>query len=448
MGRLFGTDGIRGIVNQEPITAETGLKLGRAVVRFCGDEGITPTIVIGRDTRASGKMLERAVISGILSEGGNTYQVGVIPTPGVAYLTRELGGGMGIVISASHNPQEYNGFKLFSNGGLKFSEDEESIIEGRILAESDLRPRSVHPGSSKIRDDATDMYISFLMKATPEPFDLPGIKVVLDCANGATYRAAPILFERLGIHAEALFHNPNGTNINLDCGSQHTQSLSRRVVETGANLGLAFDGDGDRFIAVDEKGRTLTGDQLLMIYAKMLKDNRALKNNLVVSTVMSNMGLRAALKAFEIEYVSTRVGDRYVVEEMRQRGSSLGGEDSGHIIFLDHHTTGDGILAALQIINAMRIYGKPLSELSTLMTVFPQSLINVTVKSKPNIADVPEIVKIIEQVEQNLGEAGRVLVRYSGTEPVCRVMVEGKNKRQIDDYAQQIADVINKALNV
>ncbi len=447
MGRLFGTDGIRGIANQEPITAEMGLKLGQAIVRFCGDKGVTPTIVIGRDTRASGMMLEHAIISGILSEGGNACQVGVIPTPGVAYLTRELGGGIGIVISASHNPQEYNGFKLFSNKGLKFSEDEESVIEDWMLTELDLRPRDVYPGSSTIRDDATDLYISFLMKAVPESFDPQGIKVVFDCANGATYRAAPILFKRLGIHTEALFHNPNGTNINRNCGSQHTQSLSQRVVATGANVGLAFDGDGDRFIAVDEKGRTLTGDQLLMIYAKMLKDNGALKNNLVVSTVMSNMGLLVALKASKIEYISTRVGDRYVVEEMRQRGGSLGGEDSGHIIFLDYHSTGDGILAALQIINAMRIYEKPLSELSTLMTVFPQILINVAVKSKPNIADVPEIVKIIEQVEQKLGEAGRVLVRYSGTEPVCRVMVEGKGKKEIKAYAQQIADVINKALN-
>lgn len=424
-----------------------GLKLGRAVVRFCRHKGVNPTIVIGRDTRASGEMLEYAVTSGILSEGGNTCQVGVIPTPAVAYLTRELGGGMGIVISASHNPQEYNGFKLFSNEGSKFSEDEESIIEGRMLTEPNFPPRNVRLGRLEIRDDATDMYISFLLKAIPQSFDPKGIKVVLDCANGATYRAAPVLFERLGIQTEVLFQNPNGININLDCGSQYTQFLSQRVVETGANVGLAFDGDGDRFIAVDEKGRTLTGDQLLMIYAKMLKDNKALKNNLVVSSVMSNMGLRVALKAFEIDYIPTPVGDRYVVEEMRQRGSSLGGEDSGHIIFLDYHCTGDGILAALQIINTMGIYGKPLSELSTLMTVFPQILINVSVKSKPNIAEVPEIVKIIAQVEHKLGEAGRVLVRYSGTEPVCRVMVEGKDKREIEDYAQQIADVINKELS-
>lgn len=446
MGRLFGTDGIRGIANQEPITPEMGLKLGRAVIRFCQDKGISPSVVIGRDTRISGEMLEHAVVSGVLSAGGEAYQVGVVPTPGVAYLTRELGGGMGIVLSASHNPHEYNGVKLFSHEGFKFSEDEEALIEDLILEETALQPDKIRPGRSELRHEAVDTYVSFLMGVIPDINDLKAIKVVLDCANGATYRAAPIIFKGLGFQMEPLFCEPNGMNINLDCGSQHTKSLSQRVVETGADVGLAFDGDGDRFIAVDEKGRTLTGDQLLMIYAKMLKEKHALKNDLVVSTVMSNMGLRTALKKSGIGYIPTSVGDRYVMEAMRTQGSCLGGEDSGHIIFFDHHTTGDGILAALQLINAMLFYKKPVSELSTFMTVFPQTLINVTVQVKPDITEIPEIVRVVEMVEQRLGDEGRVLVRYSGTEPVCRVMVEGRQEQEIKDYASQIADVIRREL--
>ncbi|MBW2610307.1 MAG: phosphoglucosamine mutase [Deltaproteobacteria bacterium] len=445
MGRLFGTDGIRGIANQDPITKKMGHKLGHAVVRFCQQRGISTSIVIGRDTRASGEMLEHAVVSGVISAGGNACQVGVLPTPGVAYLTRELAGGAGIVLSASHNPQEYNGFKLFSREGFKLSDEEESEIEDLIL-EQKISPTGER-GRAEVHDDAGGKYISFLLKTVPEKFQPQDIKVVMDCANGATFRVAPVLFQSLGFNAEALFANPDGRNINKDCGSQHTEALSRRVLEAKADAGLAFDGDGDRVIAVDEKGRALAGDQILMICAKMLREKGRLKNNIVVSTVMSNIGLRSALKGIGIEHVSTRVGDRYVMEEMRTRKSSLGGEESGHIIFSDHHTTGDGLLAALQLLYATKISGQTLSELSSLMTVYPQTLTNVPVGNKPDISEVPALVKIIRDTEQELGDEGRVLVRYSGTEPVCRVMVEGKRREEIEAYARDIADVITRQLN-
>jgi phosphoglucosamine mutase len=390
-------------------------------------------------------MLEHSVVSGIISAGGNACQVGVLPTPGVAYLTRELEGGAGIVLSASHNPQEYNGFKLFSHEGFKLSEYEESEIEDLILEKN--KSTNVEQGQAESHDDAGEKYISFLLKTVPEKFQPQGIKIVMDCANGATSRVAPVLFKKLAFNSETMFAEPDGMNINKDCGSQYTEALSRRVIETRADAGLAFDGDGDRIIAVDEKGRALTGDQLLMIYAKMLSEKGMLKNNIVVSTVMSNIGLRTALKQLGIEHVSARVGDRYVMEEMRNRQSSLGGEDSGHIIFLDHHTTGDGILAALQLLFAIKRSGQPLSELSSLMTVYPQTLINVPVAKKPDISEVPALVKIIKDTEQELGVEGRVLVRYSGTEPVCRVMVEGKRQEEIEAYARNIADVITRQLN-
>ena len=445
MGKLFGTDGIRGIANREPITPEMGLKLGRAMIRFCELKGESPSIVIGRDTRASGEMLEYSIVSGILSAGGNAYRVEVLPTPGVAYMTRELCGGAGIVVSASHNPHEYNGFKIFSHDGFKLSDDEESMIEELILSEPDLNPHR-DTGRVEISDQARIQYVSFLKETYPEGLTLREMKIVLDCANGATFQVAPALFESLGVGVLALFVEPNGKNINQNCGSQHTGALRRKVLETGADAGLAFDGDGDRLIVVDEKGKVLTGDQILVICAKMLKARRELENNLVVSTVMSNIGFRLALKDLGIEQVSTHVGDRYVMEEMRARKASLGGEESGHIIFSGHHTTGDGILSALQVLSAIKMFQQPLSELSTLMSVFPQVLINVPVKTKPDISSLPELVRVIKGVEQELGERGRVLVRYSGTEPVCRVMVEGEKQEEIDNYARNIADLIRQQL--
>jgi phosphoglucosamine mutase len=443
--KLFGTDGIRGIVNRDPITPEQGQNLGRALVFFCKEKGIEPICVIGRDTRASGEMLEDAVVSGARSVGGIVYSLGEIPTPGVALLARELGGGVGIVISASHNPHEYNGFKVFSRKGLKLSLAEEAEVEALIHAAPGARPKETR-GSLKILEDAPERYISFLEKTFPEDLALGDMKIVLDCANGATYQIAPALFERLGNKTTTLFSSPNGENINKNCGSLHTECLRQTVIKKGADVGLAFDGDGDRLVAIDEKGEPLTGDQLLTICAKMLKEKEELKHNLVVSTVMSNMGFSIALRDLGIEQVSTKVGDRYVMEEMRARQASLGGEDSGHLIFSDHHTTGDGLLSALQILRAMKTFNKPLSELATLMKVFPQTLINVPVRTKPDISKVPVLAGEIERVEKALGEKGRVLVRYSGTEPVCRVMVEGEKEEQIKTCAKRIAHMVEKTL--
>lgn len=449
MGKLFGTDGIRGIANQYPINPEMGLKIGRAVAHYCGEKGKRSKIVVGRDTRASGKMLENDVVSGILSRGADAIRVGEIPTPGVAYILREIRAGAGIMISASHNPYEYNGVKIFSREGDKLSEERESEMEDFILGDigSGTHETDLDLGEEQNMDEAGERYLSFLKKTLPEKFTFGGIKIVLDCANGATYTVAPALFERLGADVESLFATPDGKNINRDCGSQHPERVSARVLETKADIGLAFDGDGDRLIAVDEKGRILTGDQALIICARALKDRGELTNNLVICTVMSNMGFHIALKDLGIEHFSTKVGDRYVLEAMKVKKAILGGEDSGHIIFLRHHTTGDGLLSALQLLLAMKTSGRSLSQLSTLMTVFPQTMVNVAVKNKPELSGVPELLRVQRKVERKLGEKGRVLVRYSGTEPVCRIMVEGEKQEEIEEYARQIADVVRQQLS-
>ncbi|MEE9612771.1 MAG: phosphoglucosamine mutase [Desulfatiglandales bacterium] len=449
MGKLFGTDGIRGIVNQEPITPEVGFKIGRSVVHHSKRGKSQPKIVIGRDTRESGRTLEAAVVSGILSLGADAVLVGELPTPGVAFVSREIGADAGIMISASHNPSEYNGFKIFSGRGYKLSDEMEAGIEALILAEVGATSNEGHLDlrEKKQMAEAGERYITFLRNTLPEEFTLKGMEIVLDCANGATYALAPTLFEQMGAKVESLFVTPDGKNINHHCGSQYPEMLRARVLETGAMLGLAFDGDGDRLVAVDEKGNALTGDQVLIICAKTLKDRGELTNNLVVSTVMSNMGLPIALKDLGINHISTKVGDRYVLEEMRAKGAILGGENSGHMIFLRHHTTGDGLLSALQLLVAIKTSDQTLSQLSALMTLFPQAMANVSVKKNPEIPSVPELVKVLQRVETSLGEKGRVLVRYSGTEPVCRVMVEGEKQEEIEEYARQIADVVRKKLN-
>jgi phosphoglucosamine mutase len=447
MKELFGTDGIRGLANHHPITVETGRKLGQAVVSLCVKHGTDPSVVIGRDTRASGAPLAEAVLSGVLSAAGRVFQAGVLPTPGVAYLTRELGAGAGIMVSASHNPHEYNGFKVFSKGGFKLSDAEEAELENMILkAESFPATIPGKRGSVETLDDAVERYVSFLMKTRSAETGAGGMKIVLDCANGATYHAAPLLFSRLGARTEALFIRPDGKNINCQCGSERPEALVQRVIETGAEAGFAFDGDGDRIVAVDEKGGILRGDKILTICAKMLQELGVLKNMIVVSTVMSNLGLGKSLKTLGIRQVAAPVGDRHVMEEMRAHEADLGGEESGHIIFLRHHTTGDGLLSALHLVFAMKTFEQPLSELSKLMDLFPQILINVPVKSSPDISEVPDLARVIKKAEQGLGESGRVLVRYSGTEPVCRVMVEGENEEEAKAYAGEIADTVRKVL--
>jgi len=448
MRKLFGTDGIRGIFNEEPLTPEMGCKVGRAVVRYFGREGTQPRIVVGRDTRLSGQPLQDAIVSGMLSLKAKPILVGELPTPGLAYVTKELGAEAGIMISASHNPYEYNGFKIFSREGYKLGDEAESQIEDLIFSDNvpfTLEEALASPGEQEM-GQAGERYLSFLRQTLRKGYNFENMKIVLDCANGATSRVAPVLFERMGAEVESLFVTPDGKNINQGCGSQHPERLRERVLETSAHVGIAFDGDGDRMVAVDEKGHPLTGDQILLICAKTLKDQGELKNNLVVSTVMSNMGFRVALRDLGIKHIATNVGDRYVLEEMRASRAILGGEESGHIIFLRHHTTGDGLLSALQLLSAMKTSGQPLSQLSTWMSVYPQVLINVPVRKKPRISSVPELLRVKQDVETALGERGRVLLRYSGTEPVCRIMVEGERQEEIDQYARQIAEVVNEQL--
>lgn len=447
MGRLFGTDGIRGVANREPVTPETALRLGRAIVHYCRTRKLPAIIVIGRDTRLSGPMLEQALVAGILSMGADAALAGELPTPGISLLTRREKAGAGLVLSASHNPYTDNGFKVFSDQGYKLSDREEEEIETLLTGNSPIPgSHGQEIGRAVCLDRAVEDYMDFLADTLPENRPFQGMAIVLDCSNGATSRVAPGLFERLGAQVESLFNSPDGRNINLDCGSQHPEKLRDRVKETGADLGLAFDGDGDRLIAVDHLGNILTGDQIMLVCAVMLKERGELDNDLVVTTVMSNLGFIVALKELGIRHKAAGVGDRQVMEEMRKSGAVLGGEESGHIIFRRYHTTGDGLLSALQLLRAVRQAGRPLAELTERMSLFPQVMINVKVREKPEIATVPEIGRAVEQAEEKLAGKGRVLVRYSGTEPVCRVMVEGEDRKTIQQHAAEIARVIEKCL--
>jgi phosphoglucosamine mutase len=448
MGELFGTDGVRGVANEYPMTAEMALNIGRATALLFKRKGHTPRIIIGKDTRISGYMLENALVSGICSMGVNALLVGPLPTPGIAFTTNSMRADAGIVISASHNPFQDNGIKIFSHEGLKLPDEKELEIEKLIFSN---KMHTLHPSHSELGkasriDDARGRYIVFLKNTFPKEHTLEGTKIVLDCAHGATYRVAPDTFFELGADVTSLFDEPNGENINAQCGSQHPETLAEEVIKAKADVGFAFDGDGDRCIAVDEKGTVLTGDQIMAICAKEMKKEGTLNNNLVVCTVMSNIGFSIALKELGIEQEATKVGDRYVLEEMQAKGSVIGGEESGHIIFLDHHTTGDGIITALQVLAAMKKAQKPLSELAQVMKVFPQKLINVDVKSKPELSTIPEINQVIEGVEEQLGDKGRVLVRYSGTQNMCRVMVEGPTDEETEKYCRQIVGVIRKKL--
>jgi phosphoglucosamine mutase len=444
MGTLFGTDGVRGVANEYPMTAEMALKIGRATAHLFKRKGHTPLIIIGKDTRVSGYMLENALVAGICSMGVSALLVGPLPTPGIAFATTSMRADAGIVISASHNPFQDNGIKLFSRDGFKLPDEKELEIEELVLSNNmdGLNPSPNELGKAYRIDDAKGRYIVFLKGTFPRGCTLEGTKVILDCAHGATYKVAPETFFELGAEVTTLFNDPNGENINDKCGSQHPEILAEEVVKQKADAGFAFDGDGDRCIAVDEKGSALTGDQIMAICAKEMKKEGTLANNLVVSTVMSNIGLGIALKELGINCLTTKVGDRYVLEEMKAKGASIGGEDSGHIIFLDQHTTGDGIITALQVLTAMKRTGKSLSELAQVMKVYPQKLVNVDVKSKPELSTVPEIARVIADVEAQLGDAGRVLVRYSGTQNMCRVMVEGPTHEQTEQYCRQISEVI------
>ena len=448
MGRLFGTDGIRGVANEYPMTAEMAIKIGRAVTYLFKRPGHVPRIIIGKDTRISGDMLESALVAGICSMGGNAITTGVLPTPGIAFLTGNMRADAGIVISASHNPLEDNGIKIFGSEGFKLSEEKEAAIEELLFSEhvASLNPAPREFGKATRLDDAGGRYIVFLKHSFPKNISVEGIRIVLDCAHGAACKVAPATFLELGAEVSALFNEPDGRNINVDCGSQHPEKLAKTVVERKASVGFAFDGDGDRLIAIDEKGDVLTGDQVLAVCSAALKKEGRLANNLVVRTVMSNTGLSVALREMGIDSVMTDVGDRAVLEEMRARGAVIGGEDSGHIIFLDHHTTGDGIITALQVLAVIKKEGRPLSELAKIMKVFPQTLMNVEVTKREDTAAVPEIVRIVKDVEDMLESEGRVLVRYSGTQNICRVMVEGPTKELTEKCCRQIAEVVREKL--
>ncbi len=446
MGKYFGTDGVRGIANKE-LTPELAFKVGR----FGGyvltkDSDKRPKILIGRDTRISGHMLEGALVAGLLSIGAEVMRIGVISTPGVAYLTKALGADAGVMISASHNPVEDNGIKFFGPDGFKLSDEQEEQIEALIDSVNDDLPRPVGADIGQVNDyfEGGQKYLQYLKQTIDVDFD--GLHIALDCANGATSSLAPHLFADLEAEITTIGTSPDGLNINDGVGSTHPEALRKIVVESEADIGLAFDGDGDRLIAIDEKGNIIDGDQIMFICGKYLKEKGRLKQNTIVSTVMSNIGFYKALEANDMQSVKTAVGDRYVMEEMRKNDYNFGGEQSGHLIFLDYTTTGDGMLSALQLVTVLKETGKPLSELAAEMEKFPQVLKNVKVTDKHQVHANPAILEEIKKVEEQLGKNGRVLVRPSGTESLVRVMVEAPSKEECEQYADQVVAVIEQEL--
>lgn len=448
MRQLFGTDGIRGVANREPMTPETMVKVGRAAAHLLRGSTERPTIVIGKDTRLTGYMLETALTAGITSMGVDVLLVGPLPTPGIAFITRSLRADAGIVISASHNPYEDNGIKFFSHEGLKLPDAMEQRIEELIRnGEIDgIRPAPSEIGKAYRVGDAVGRYIEFAKNTLPKGTTLKGMRVVVDCANGAAYKVSPAVLKELNAEVVSLNVEPDGTNINKGCGSPHPDELRRAVLKHKAHVGFAHDGDADRVLCVDEQGELVDGDHILALCALDLKREGRLRNNAIVATVMSNIGLDIAMQEAGIQVVRTAVGDRYVLEEMLARQYMLGGEQSGHIIFLEHHTTGDGIVTALQVLATIQRCGKPLSELKACMTSYPQVLINVPVKRRAAIKELPRVQEAIRSAEAGMGGKGRILVRLSGTEPVARVMVEGEDPADIEQLAQAIALVIEKEL--
>lgn len=447
MGRLFGTDGIRGLANEEPLTTELAFRLGRQLVAtLLEHHGLAKVkLVVGRDTRLSGPMIEGALVSGALSAGGDVFTAGVLPTPGIAYLTRSLEAQGGVVLSASHNAFQDNGIKIFSSEGSKFPDAWEDEIEARLAGPDRApKPTGAFVGRLVHYDRAEADYIDSARRTFP--FDLGGLTVALDCAHGATYRVAPRLFRSLGARVVVLAARPDGLNINRHSGALHPERLARRVRAAGADLGLAFDGDGDRLIAVDETGEVRDGDYALAICARHMAAGRRLKGDLIVTTVMANLGLDKALGEKGIRTVKTQVGDRYVLEEMLRLGATLGGEQSGHLLFLDHSPTGDGIVSALQLLAVMRETGQPFSALAACMSKFPQILVNVPVREKPALESIPGLADRLAARESELGKTGRILLRYSGTENLARVMVEGEDRSHIETIASELSGIIKKAV--
>ena len=454
--RIFGTDGVRGVANIEPVTAETALKLGRAAAHVFSNlvqkrpAQHRPVIVIGKDTRVSGYMLENALASGIMSLGVDVLLIGPLPTPGVAYITRSLRADAGIVLSASHNPYEDNGIKFFRHDGYKLDDEIEKRIEDLVFSGEieGIRPTAGKIGKAKRIDDAIGRYVESAKRSFPRGMTLEGMRIAIDVANGAAYKTSPCILRELGANLVVAHNAPNGHNINKDCGSTHPSEIQRIVRESGAQVGITHDGDADRALLCDEHGELVDGDEIMAIAAIDALKRGELRENTLVATVMSNFGLDEALAAHGGHVTRTVVGDRYVIEEMMRRDLNIGGEQSGHMIFRDFGTTGDGIVAALQILRIMVQTGKPLSELRKCLNKYPQAQRNLKVTSKPHIDEMPEVKQLVQSAELELAGAGRVLLRYSGTEPKIRLLIEGRNGDRINAQADQIAEALKVTIGV
>ncbi|MBI5411082.1 MAG: phosphoglucosamine mutase [Nitrospirae bacterium] len=449
MRKLFGTDGVRGVANLEPMTSETAMKLGRAAAHLFKRRAGRHQIVIGKDTRLSGYMLESALTSGICSMGVDVLLVGPMPTPAIAFLTRSLRADAGVMISASHNPYQDNGIKFFSNDGFKLPDELEARIEALITSNEieHLRPTADAVGKAFRIDDAEGRYIEFVKRSLPKDIDFQGVRVVVDCAHGAAYKVSPKVLRELGATVWVIGDEPDGTNINAGCGAVHPERLQQAVRDHRAQLGVAHDGDADRAVFVCEEGRLVDGDHAMAMLALDLHARGQLKRQTVVGTVMSNFGLELALSKAGITLVRTAVGDRYLLERMVSEGCNFGGEQSGHLIFLDHSTTGDGLISGLQILALMKRTGRSLSDLARCMTAVPQVLLSIQVKEKPDLAGLPKVQQTIRSGEAKLNGTGRVLVRYSGTEPLIRIMVEGEQESLIRDVANDLATALRARLS-
>lgn len=447
MRKLFGTDGVRGVANEEPMTGEMAMQIGRAAAYLFRNKRGRHRIVLGKDTRLSGYMLETAMASGICSMGADVLLVGPLPTPGIAFITVDMRADAGVVISASHNPFSDNGIKIFSGNGFKLPDAMERNIEELIFSGKleGPRPTGAAVGRAFRIDDATGRYAVFLKQTFPEHLTLKGVKIVVDCAHGAAYRVAPTVLEELGADVSCVGVEPDGENINLDCGSLHPELISRLVTEQGADVGMTLDGDADRVIFVDHTGRVIDGDHLMAVCALDMIQEGTLNKKTLVATVMSNMGLEVVLKEAGGTMVRAPVGDRYVVEEMGKGGYNLGGEQSGHLVFLDHNTTGDGMITALQALAVMQKRGKTLAELAQVMAQFPQTQRAVRVKDKKDLSEIPQLQRMIEECRRELGERGRIVVRYSGTEPVLRIMIEGEAEEAITRMADAVAETVQRS---
>ncbi len=453
--KLFGTDGIRGVANIEPVTAETALKLGRAAAHvFSTNGGVSHSpggrrkIVLGKDTRLSGYMLENAMVAGITSLGVDVLIIGPLPTPGVAYITRSLRADAGIVLSASHNPYEDNGIKFFRHDGFKLDDEIEARIEGLVFSGEieNIRPTATKIGKAMRIDDALGRYVEFAKQSFPRGRSLESLRIAVDCANGAAYKSTPCILRELGADVVVFHNQPNGTNINANCGSTHPEQIQRFVKETHAHIGITHDGDADRVLLCDENGELVDGDEIMAIAAVSFLKSGRLEGNTLVSTIMSNFGLDETLESHGGKVLRTKVGDRYVIEAMLREGFNVGGEQSGHMIFRDFATTGDGIVSALQILSVMIETGKPLSELKRVLKKYPQAQRNLRVGEKPPIESIPGIASLLTEAESSLQGKGRVLLRYSGTEPKVRLLIEGRDQALIDRHADLIAQALGKAI--